>query len=55
MFEPLLVVAATFAAAEISYRVIELPALRLKRHFVTTTLVAPSEPIVPEERVLIAR
>jgi peptidoglycan/LPS O-acetylase OafA/YrhL len=34
--EPYLVITTTFLAAEISYRFVELPALRLKHHFETT-------------------
>jgi peptidoglycan/LPS O-acetylase OafA/YrhL len=32
-FEPVLVVGASFLAAEISYRLVELPALSFKHHF----------------------
>jgi peptidoglycan/LPS O-acetylase OafA/YrhL len=61
--EPYLVIATSFAAAEISYRFVELPALRLKHHFETprTTDPAampalPSTPVKPlGEKVLISR
>jgi len=36
-FESVLVIATSFLAAEISYRFVELPALRFKHHFATTT------------------
>jgi peptidoglycan/LPS O-acetylase OafA/YrhL len=39
--EPYLVIAASFLAAEISYRFVELPALRLKHHFETTKTTDP--------------
>jgi peptidoglycan/LPS O-acetylase OafA/YrhL len=35
-FESFLVIATSFAAAEISYRFVELPALRFKHHFATS-------------------
>ncbi len=55
MFEPFLVIAASFAAAEISYRLVELPALRLKHHFATTGEPAAPAPVTSEERMLISR
>ena len=55
MFEPYLVIGASFAAAEISYRFVELPALRLKHHFATTTPPALPGPVMSEERVLVSR
>ena len=64
--EPYLVVATSFLAAEVSYRCVELPALRLKHHFETTrpteqpsisvTPAAEDSPREPlEEKVLISR
>jgi peptidoglycan/LPS O-acetylase OafA/YrhL len=51
-FEPLLVILTSFAAAEISYRFVELPALRFKHHFATTdttdTIGRPSVPALAE-------
>ncbi len=41
--EPYLVITSTFVAAEISYRFVELPALRLKHHFETTKTATPTE------------
>jgi peptidoglycan/LPS O-acetylase OafA/YrhL len=41
-FEPVLVIAASFIAAEISYRYVELPALRFKHHFTPS-----ATPVVP--------
>jgi peptidoglycan/LPS O-acetylase OafA/YrhL len=41
-FESFLVIGCSFLAAEISYRFVELPALRLKHHF------TPKVPEVPE-------
>jgi peptidoglycan/LPS O-acetylase OafA/YrhL len=56
-WESFLVIGGSFLAAEISYRFVELPALRLKHHFSTTTpvLVPPEqEPVpVPEARTLV--
>jgi peptidoglycan/LPS O-acetylase OafA/YrhL len=40
-FESFLVVGLSFLAAEISYRFVELPALRYKHHFTTATPVEP--------------
>jgi peptidoglycan/LPS O-acetylase OafA/YrhL len=47
-FEPFLVISTTFLAAEISYRFVELPMLRLKRHFSPTAPPAmpPAEPAI---------
>jgi peptidoglycan/LPS O-acetylase OafA/YrhL len=56
----LLVIASSFVAAEISYRFVELPALRLKRHFTTPDPLAErtepgeeSEGAESAERILI--
>ena len=49
VFESFLVIATSFLAAEISYRFVELPALRFKHHFSTVPPVAP-EPAEPIER-----
>jgi peptidoglycan/LPS O-acetylase OafA/YrhL len=57
-WESFLVITTSFAAAEISYRFVELPALRFKRYFTTTTptdtmgspaVPAPGEPGEPHE------
>ena len=61
--EPYLVIATSFLAAEISYRFVELPALRLKHHFETTRTtdrapvpaLAEFEDPQIEEKVLISR
>ena len=46
--EPYLVITTTFVAAEISYRFVELPALRLKHHFETTKTTKRTDlPAVP--------
>ena len=37
---PILVIGCSFVAAEISYRLVEMPALRLKHHFTTTNPAA---------------
>jgi peptidoglycan/LPS O-acetylase OafA/YrhL len=49
--EPYLVITTTFLAAEISYRFVELPALRFKRFFTTVDqpAVGPEEAGLPEE------
>ena len=48
--EPYLVIATSFLAAEISYRFVELPALRLKHHFETTrTTDRPPVPALAAE------
>jgi len=51
-FESFLVIATSFLAAEVSYRFVELPALRFKHYFSSTPPLAP-EPIEPIERILI--
>jgi peptidoglycan/LPS O-acetylase OafA/YrhL len=53
--EPYLVIGCSFMAAEISYRLVEMPALRLKHHFTTTNQPRLPVSIGPEERVLISR
>jgi peptidoglycan/LPS O-acetylase OafA/YrhL len=54
-FEPFLVIGTSFLAAEISYRLVELPALRYKRHLVPPVPYEEVKtPIAsPEERVLV--
>jgi peptidoglycan/LPS O-acetylase OafA/YrhL len=60
-FEPLLVIGTTFLVAEISYRFVELPMLRLKHHFTPTVRVPAAEPVpvgavaVPRHPVLASR
>ena len=61
--EPYLVIASSFLAAEISYRFVELPALRLKHHFETVRRTdSPAIPVLAVtdgtplgEKVLISR
>jgi peptidoglycan/LPS O-acetylase OafA/YrhL len=48
-FESFLVIATSFLAAEISYRFVELPALRFKHHFSTDT-TDTTRPSNPERR-----
>jgi peptidoglycan/LPS O-acetylase OafA/YrhL len=50
--ESYLVVGSSFLAAEISYRLVELPALRLKRHFSTPRTDDPLPAAGPPEREL---
>ena len=54
VFESFLVIATSFLAAEISYRFVELPALRFKHHFSTAPAPAP-ERADPIEKVLTLR
>ena len=53
-FESFLVIGLSFLAAEISYRFVELPALRYKHHFTTATPTEP-EGVPSGERVLAMR
>jgi peptidoglycan/LPS O-acetylase OafA/YrhL len=45
-FESFLVITTSFVAAEISYRFVELPVLRLKHHFATVDRRVPAVPDV---------
>jgi peptidoglycan/LPS O-acetylase OafA/YrhL len=49
--ESFLVITTTFAAAEISYRFIELPALRFKHHFATTPPSPTATPTATTDRI----
>jgi peptidoglycan/LPS O-acetylase OafA/YrhL len=52
-FESFLVIGLSFLAAEISYRLVELPALRYKHHFMTAPM--QSEGVKSEEKILALR
>jgi peptidoglycan/LPS O-acetylase OafA/YrhL len=53
-FESFLVITTSFLAAEISYRYVELPALRFKHHFSPTAAAGVPARLEPREPVLVS-